>query len=68
MAESEEELKSLLMRVKEESEKYSHLFKNFPQFVVIHTLKDFGKGENPGTIRVKTRGSTSWGYSRPGKC
>ena len=21
---------------------YSHLFKNFPQFVVIHRLKDFG--------------------------
>ena len=21
---------------------YSHLFKNFPQFVVIHILKDFG--------------------------
>ena len=21
---------------------YSHLFKNFPQFVVIHTIKDFG--------------------------
>ena len=20
---------------------YSHLFKNFPQFVVIHTVKDF---------------------------
>ena len=21
---------------------YSHLLKNFPQFVVIHTIKDFG--------------------------
>ena len=21
---------------------YSHLFQNFPQFVVIHTVKDFG--------------------------
>ena len=21
---------------------YSHFFKNFPQFVVIHTVKDFG--------------------------
>ena len=21
---------------------YSHLFKNFPQFVVVHTVKDFG--------------------------
>ena len=21
---------------------YSHLLKNFPQFVVIHTVKDFG--------------------------
>ena len=21
---------------------YSHLFKNFPQFLVIHTIKDFG--------------------------
>ena len=66
MAESEEELKSLLMKVKEESEKvglklsiqktktmasgpvtswvvwYSHLFQNFPQFIVIHTVKGFG--------------------------
>ena len=56
MAESEGELKSLLMKVKEESEeswlktKYSkdedhgicsHLFKNFPQSVVIHIVKDF---------------------------
>ena len=23
---------------------YSHLFQNFPQFVVIHTVKDFGTG------------------------
>ena len=23
---------------------YSHLFKNFPQFVVIHTVKGFGVG------------------------
>ena len=23
---------------------YSHLLKNFPQFVVIHTVKDFGIG------------------------
>ena len=22
---------------------YSHLFQNFPQFIVIHTIKDFGK-------------------------
>ena len=22
---------------------YSHLFQNFPQFIVIHTVKDFGK-------------------------
>ena len=22
---------------------YSHLFKNFPQFIVIHTVKGFGK-------------------------
>ena len=21
---------------------YAHLFKNFPQFIVIHTVKDFG--------------------------
>ena len=21
---------------------YSHLFQNFPQFIVIHTVKDFG--------------------------
>ena len=57
MAESEEKLKSLLMKVKVESEKavlklniqknkdhdiQSHHFKNFPQFVVIHTVKGFG--------------------------
>ena len=23
---------------------YSHLFKNFPEFVVIHTVKGFGRG------------------------
>ena len=23
---------------------YSHLFQNFPQFIVIHTVKDFGIG------------------------
>ena len=23
---------------------YSHLFQNFPQFIVIHTVKGFGKG------------------------
>ena len=22
--------------------RYSHLFKNFPEFVVVHTIKDFG--------------------------
>ena len=22
--------------------RYSHLFKNFPEFVVVHTVKDFG--------------------------
>ena len=59
MAESEEELKSLLMKVREESEKvglklkdpnirktkimgwYSHFFQNFPQLIVIHTVKVF---------------------------
>ena len=25
---------------------YSHLFQNFPQFIVIHTVKDFGIGNN----------------------
>ena len=25
---------------------YSHLFQNFPQFVVIHTVKDFGVVNN----------------------
>ena len=24
---------------------YSHVFKNFPQFAVIHTVKVFGKGD-----------------------
>ena len=32
------------IQVSQEADKvvwYSHLFKNFPQFIVIHTLKDF---------------------------
>jgi len=32
---------------------YSHVFKNFPQFAVIHTVKDFGivnKAEVDGTL------------------
>ena len=24
---------------------YSHLFKSFPQFIMIHTVKGFGKGD-----------------------
>ena len=28
---------------------YSHLFKNFPQFVVIHTVKGFGVVNKPET-------------------
>ena len=27
---------------------YSHLFKNFPQFVVIHTVKGFGIANKAG--------------------
>ena len=69
MAESEEELKSLLMysfsylepvccsmsssnwcfltciQISQEADQvlwYSHLFQNFPQFIVIHTVKGFG--------------------------
>ena len=33
------------MQISQEADKvlwYSHLLKNFPQFVVIHTVKDFG--------------------------
>ena len=33
------------MQISQEAGKvvwYYHLFKNFPQFVVIHTVKDFG--------------------------
>ena len=33
------------MRISQEAGKvvwYSHLFKNFPQFVVVHTVKGFG--------------------------
>ena len=33
------------IQISQETDKvvwYSHLFKNFPQFVVIHTVKDFG--------------------------
>ena len=26
---------------------YSHLFQNFPQFIVIHTVKDFGIVNKP---------------------
>ena len=34
---------------------YSHLIKNFPQFVVIHTVKDFGvvnKAEVDGFLEL----------------
>ena len=34
---------------------YSHLFQNFPQFVVIHTVKDFGivyKAEVDGFLEL----------------
>ena len=34
---------------------YSHLFKNFPQFAVIHTVKDFGvvnKAEVDGFLEL----------------
>ena len=34
---------------------YSHLFKNFPQFVMIHTVKDFGiinKAEVDGFLEL----------------
>ena len=57
MAESKKELKSLLMKVKEPCIQisqeagqvvwYSYLFKNFPQFVVIHTVKGFGESMKP---------------------
>ena len=33
------------MQISQEAGKvvwYSHFFKNFPQFVVVHTVKDFG--------------------------
>ena len=29
---------------------YSHLLKNFPQFVVIHTVKDFGIVKDFGVV------------------
>ena len=32
-----------------------HLFKNFPQFVVIHTVKDFGKEIEKNNRMGKTR-------------
>jgi len=34
---------------------YSHLFQNFPQFIVIHTIKDFGivnKAEVDGFLEL----------------
>ena len=34
---------------------YSHLFQNFPQFIVIHTVKDFGivnKAEVDGFLEL----------------
>ena len=43
---SEEDLQIAVKRREEKSkgekERYSHLLKNFPQFVVIHTVKGFG--------------------------
>ena len=36
---------------------YSHLFKNFPQFVVIHTVKDFSvvnETETDSPLRKQT--------------
>ena len=30
------------VKSKGEKERYSHLFQNFPQFIVIHTVKGFG--------------------------
>ena len=35
---------------------YSHLFKNFPQFIVIHTVKDFGT-ERLHKLHKLSRGS-----------
>ena len=31
---------------------HSHLFKNFPQFVVIHTVKGFGTVNKAGSIKT----------------
>ena len=38
---------------------YSHLFKNFPQFVVIHTVKDFGV-VNKAKVNVLLELSCRW--------
>ena len=35
---------------------YSHLFQNFPQFSVIHTVKGFGAGVQPRWIQGIRRG------------
>ena len=32
---------------------YSHLFKNFPQFAVIHTIKDFGIVSKPEVDEIR---------------
>ena len=38
---------------------YSHLFKNFPQFVVIHTVKGFGV-VNKAEVDVKEEQNVQW--------
>jgi len=38
--------------------RHSHLFQNFPQFIVIHTIKDFGI---VNTAEIKTRSGADYG-------
>ena len=52
---------------------YSHLFKNFPQFVLIHTVKGFGKVDiflefscfsyDPGDVGNSISGSSAFSKS-----
>ena len=42
---------------------YSHLFQNFPQFIVIHTVKSFGI-VNKAEIEVKLKYIMVMGYNK----
>ena len=39
---------------------YSHLFQNFPQFIVIHTVKGFGIVNNPRSVGAQYATGDQW--------